>query len=285
LRAGAAREFDPSSRESAPVSGLRQVKRFLSRQPLLRWWIEQRYERYFSTNGFAARRGVFQTFAEAYRSAPATKPKGFDSAEMVETFRDRVGLVCSHDYPVLFWLEKLLFDGCLLLDVGGHIGVHFYAFESRIKYPSGFRWVVAEVPTVAKAGEQLGRERGRNELKFVTDYRDVDEVDIFFSSGALQYVEAPQLHEWLASRRRKPLHLLLNKLPLYSGEAYVTLQNSGAGFTPHYVFNRAEFLTSLEKLGYTLVDSWENPARVVTIPFHPEHSFESTSGLYLRRAT
>jgi len=99
------------------VSGLRQVKRFLSRQPLLRWWIEQRYERYFSTNGFAARRGVFQTFAEAYRSAPATKPKGFDSAEMVETFRDRVGLVCSHDYPVLFWLEKLLFDGCLLLDV------------------------------------------------------------------------------------------------------------------------------------------------------------------------
>jgi len=46
LRAGAAREFDPSSRESAPVSGLRQVKRFLSRQPLLRWWIEQRYERY-----------------------------------------------------------------------------------------------------------------------------------------------------------------------------------------------------------------------------------------------
>jgi putative methyltransferase (TIGR04325 family) len=73
--------------------------------------------------------------------------------------------------------------------------------------------------------------------------------------------------------------VLVNRLPLYDGPRFVTLQNGGPVFYPQYVFNRDEFIASVGAAGYELVDSWDNMAPAV-VPFHAK-SFQH-QGLYFR---
>lgn len=81
----------------------------------------------------------------------------------------------------------------------------------------------------------------------------------------------------------KPQHLLINRLPLYDGEQFVTLQNGGQVFYPQYVFNQSDFINSLIDLGYELVDRWEDHELTCIIPFHPDQSVHFYHGLYFRR--
>ena len=46
----------------------------------------------------------------------------------------------------------------------------------------------------------------------------------------------------------------------------------------------AEFKAGLERLGYGLVDSWENPEKKCPIPFHAGHSLNRYLGFYFRRS-
>jgi putative methyltransferase (TIGR04325 family) len=252
--------------------------------PVIKPLLERLYERHFAVAGYGGFRGVFKTFEEAHRSSPATKPLGFDNAGYAREFEGRLSQVYPFDYPVLFWLRNLLAPGTTLFDFGGHRGTHFYAYQQYLVYPEGFQWIVCDVPVILEAGKALARDRGATQLTFTTDFRQADHSDIFLAAGSLQYVESPRLHEMLTALSARPNHLLLNKLPLYSGKEYVTLQNGGPAFHAQYVFNREEFLQPLRELGYELVDAWEVPTHAGRIPFHPQSSFQYHSGLYLRQA-
>ena len=243
--------------------------------------LESLYERRFAHEATGCFRGVFRSFAEADMSAPKTKPHGFNHVRYAREFEDRRKRIFSFDYPMLFWLSRCLCQARVIFDHGGHLGTHFYAYRKYLAYPLGLRWIVCDVPVITTAGRELAQTEDVQELEFTNDFDDADGSDILIGAGSLQYVEKPAFSDSLRSLRRRPAHLLLNKLPLYDGPEFVTLQNGGAAFHPQYVFNRRDFIESLESVGYRVKDEWTVETHPGYIPFHPEKSFAYHRGLYL----
>jgi putative methyltransferase (TIGR04325 family) len=256
------------------------LKERLKNMPPLRPVLEVLYERRFTHEGTGCFRGVFPTFAEADASAPSTKPRGFDHSQYALEFADRRSRIFSFDYPMLFWLGKILRPRFSIFDYGGHLGTHFYAYAKYLDYPPGLRWMVYDLPAITRAGEELMRQNGARGLEFTNRFEEADGTDILIAAGSLQYVEQPRLPVLLRRLERPPAHLLLNKLPLYDGPEFVTLQNGGAAFHPQHVFNRNEFVESLEAIGYRLKDEWNVETHPGYIPFHPDFSFRCHRGLY-----
>jgi|SRR5215207_709985 len=89
--------------------------------------------------------------------------------------------------------------------------------------------------------------------------------------------------EFFHSLLVKPSHLLLNRVPLYNGEQFVTLQNGGLVFYPQYVFSNGELICSIQRLGYKLVDTWEDRIDCARIPFHSSRSLPYYYGLYFKQ--
>ena len=261
---------------------LKQLTKNLPGVQRLRRW---RYEQYFAGPGYARYRGVFRSFDAARASAPAGKALGFDVEEFLGHYADRSARVFPYDYPMLFWLKAILTTGTIVFDWGGHLGVHYYSYSKYLTYPSTLQWIVCEVPRIAAAGDAESRRRGETALRFSTAPRSADGANILIAAGSLQYVENPTLPALLASLAHPPEHLLLNKLPLYHGNDFVTLQNAGVSFVPLHVWNRTSFIGSLGALGYELIDEWSVPERPLQLPLDPDRSFEQFTGLYLRKRT
>ncbi len=249
----------------------------------VRAYREARFERFFvSSKAYSTFRGVFPSFDAARASAPAGGSLGFDSEAFTSEYEDRLSRLFDYDYPVLFWLQSLLREGSRVFDIGGHVGVHFYAYQKVLRYPEGLRWTVCEVPAIAEAGRKRARGLGESRLDFTSDLPAMAGADVVIAAGSVQYIESPALPDVLAGLPHRPRHVILNKIPLYDGPAFVTLQNAGASFVPTRIFNRRLLLDGLCAAGYELVDSWENPGRRCHIAFHPERSFPAMSGVYLR---
>ena len=265
------------------MSALLEVAIKLESIPVLRNLLDVYYKRKFATTGFGMALGIFHDFQEAARSAPRSQRVGFDFAEEATLYQDRLLHIFPEDYPVLFWLRPLLHPGVRVFDFGGHRGTHFYTYAKYLTYPNDLNWTVCEVPAVVTAGQELAKQRDACHLHFTSDFQAADGASVFLANGSLQYVDSPMLAGWLAGMPSAPPHVILNKFPIYDGKPYVTLQNGGVAFHPFHVFNRADFLASLEKLGYQLVDLWPVPTRHGHIPFHREASFPNYSGLYFRR--
>jgi putative methyltransferase (TIGR04325 family) len=266
------------------------AKGFLSqvrRLPAVRAWRRRRaLDRFRSEAGFAMHYGLFPTFEAARRWLPPSRQ--FDDPSLAAEYVDvRTRRVFAYDYPVMFHLREI-FDGGVstVLDIGGSVGVHFYAYQPYLDYPTGLRWQVIEVPAMARLGKELAERSGASQLSFV-DVLDVSNVraDVWLSAGALQYLEDGRPSTLLAATAHPPRHLLLNKVPVYSGADFVTTQNIGNGcFTPHHVWNRQAFIGQIEVAGYELVDAWETPERAFDLFDSPERSFRAHSGFYFRRA-
>ncbi len=261
----------------------RRLVSIIKEMPPVRALRRLRHARRFSSSaGYGSFWGVYASFAEALRAVPRGNPVGFDSEALACEFSDRLDHVFTYDYPVMFWLAMLLREDRSVFDIGGHVGVHYYAYRKYIEGLESVRWVVSEVPKVAARGRELAAGRGAQNLAFTSDLQDVAGHDVVIAAGSLQYIERPLFAELLGSirQRLRPRHLIVNKIPLYGGATFVTLQNAGVSNTPCYNFNGAEFVGGLEKLGYRIVDSWSVPERSNHIPLHPERSFGSYSGLY-----
>ncbi len=257
-------------RQAAPVRAIRR----------------ERYRRCFeSSKGFAMHSGVFRTFEEAIAAAPSSA--GFNQARSASDFVDRLDRVFAYDYPVLFWLQRIFRESTSLrlLDIGGNIGVHYFAYGKYIDFPSQLKWRVAEVEEVAKSGRVRAQKMGDANLEFTTSFEDLDTpaTDIIHSAGALHYIGRPFLWDVIARAKSKPRDIILNKLPLYQGADFVSLQNIGAGFSPLHVWNRPTFIARFEQLGYQLVDDWSVPERHFEIFDDPIRSFGAFSGMYLRQ--
>jgi putative methyltransferase (TIGR04325 family) len=266
------------------------MRRIIRRIPLARQiyrrYQESKYERQFAGDCYGCFRGVYETFEEAIRAAPKTKSIGYDNPELAHEYQHRAELettVQSYDYPVLFWLNSI-FDinekTLSIFDFGGNVGVHFYAYEKYLKYPFNLKWLVCELPAIVKAGKELAEKRGSSDLVFTEKFEEASGKDVFLASGSVQYVEDLSLS--LSSLSEKPKHLLLNILPLYEGPKFVSLQNGGNVFYPSYVFNKADFINSINKIGYEIVDIWRDMFFPCIIPFHPEKSGPFFHGLYFK---
>jgi putative methyltransferase (TIGR04325 family) len=141
------------------------------------------------------------------------------------------------------------------------------------------RWVVYDVPAIVKAGIALAAERPSEGLSFTSDLTAGRDCNIFMAAGSLQYVDTslPQLLTQIGAR---PRHLLVNKLPLYEGETFVTVQSTGRAFHPYRISNREEFVRSVTALGYRVVDDWQNRETHCEIPFTRGRDVEAYSGYF-----
>ena len=213
-------------------------------------------------------------------------PLGYDNPAAAAMYVERTRKTYPTDYPVMFWLQKLLAQGFTsVFDLGGHIGVSYYAYRRYLTYPSTLRWTVHDVPAVNQRGREVAKERDADRyLSFSEDFNAVDGMDILIALGSLQY-----LPETLASRLAKlqkpPRHLILNLTPLHEQNSYFTLQSVGTAFCPYRITAIPTLLKALEELGYASVDHWENPDKKCSIPFFPRHSLDRYHGFYFERTT
>ena len=135
---------------------------------------------------------------------------------------------------------------------------------------------------MAHIGQQMAQQSQAQGLQFTTKLESaLNGADIWIASGSIQYFEDAHPSKLLRQSDLRPRHLLLNKLPLYDGEDFVTTQNLGEGaFSPVHVWNRAKFLRSICMHGYLLHDAWDVPDRSMLRPGHPDRNIPSYSGLY-----
>jgi putative methyltransferase (TIGR04325 family) len=255
----------------------------LRRLPLAHYVAHLVYEQHFARASGCQRlfRGVYPTFEDAKKAAPRTKPVRYDdTAYCYEKYHRSI---LSSDYPVIYWMSRILPECSSVVDFGGNVGMAFYSYQKYITYPAHLCWLVYDIPEVVEAGLRIrGREGSPAGLAFTTTLSDCAGGDILLASGSLQYVSdtLPQVLGGIGSR---PRHLLLNKLPVCEGDSFVTLQSTGTGFSPYRITNRKVLLDQLASLGYGLEDAWDNPGMPLVIPGEPAHSLTAFSGMYFRR--
>jgi len=187
------------------------------------------------------------------------------------------------DYALIYWLSRIIDTGSTLLDIGGNIGLVFYAFEKYLSYPPDFKWVVYDLPASIQAGREFVKDRPRPNLQFAARLDDCPHPDIVLASGALQYLDY-SLADFLATLSPRPQHVLINKLPAYEGRPFVTLQDIGPSICAYRIFNCEEFIAGIRASGYDLVDRWSIGELHCAIPFHPSRTVNGYSGMYFKLA-
>ncbi|SFN38833.1 methyltransferase, TIGR04325 family [Variovorax sp. OV329] len=268
------------------ITRLRHLVRQVADSPLARSARINEHCKYFlSEAGAGSYHGLYSNFAQARAALPASNEFNQDSLAD-EYINIRSNQIFSYDYPILWWLRLALASGARrVLDLGGSVGVHYYAYARYMEMPEDLAWCVVEVPAMTRIGREEARRRGVSALEFVDDLAQAPDCDIVLSAGALQFFDYERPTELLEANGLRPRHVLLNKLPLYDGPDFVTAQNIGDGcYAPFHVHNRADFIADFEGTGFALQDQWAVHERSLILPGHPAHSFPSFSGMYLARA-
>lgn len=266
---------------------LSKFKRRLEALPLVRQQIRRtRYQKFLRSDGYACY-GVFATFEQARKILP--KSPEFNSRDLAEEYAEvRMHRNFAYDYPVVYWLSNAFRQRAkTVFDIGGSVGVHFYAYQKIMSYPAGLRWTVCETPQIVAVGREIALQTPGAGLSFTdTLHSAYLDSDIWISAGALQYIEHGQISSLLAACERKPVHIILNKLPMYDGDDFVSTQNLGKEcYAPFYVYNKRRFIGNVIALGYEVVDTWSVPERDLYLPGHSERSFSSFTGIYFRLKT
>ena len=266
------------------IRAARRIADWSMVQPSRLRWEERRF---LDPQSVAAYFGVYASFAQARSSLPPGP--GFNLGALAREYvQARTTRVFEYDYPVMRWLERAFGAGATrVLDIGGSVGVHYFGYRKYLDMPASLSWDVVEVPEIAAIGRGLASRWGAPGLKFATDLEEAlrsASHDVWNSAGAIQYLEDAHPARLLGRCRTPPGHLLLNKLPLYGGEDFVTTQNLGEGaFSPVHVYNTGRFIQTIEEHGYVLEDLWDVNERTMHVPGHPERSFGCFTGLYFVR--
>jgi len=257
----------------------KRVSRNAWRLPVVGQVLEADYARAFAKRPPNRFRGVYATFAEAEASIPSGSRVGYDHEELAGLYRHRMEKANQSDYAVLFWLKGILDARSFVFDFGGHVGVSYHGWRSYLGYPAGLRWLVYDMPAIVKVGAELARERPSAGLEFTSTIADAKGCTVLMTAGAMQYADLTltQLLDQIGSR---PQHLLINKMPMYDGEAFWTVQSTGRAFHAYRIYNRAAFVAEAQSLGYRAVDDWQNREQHCEIPFTRDRDIDAYSGYY-----
>lgn len=224
--------------------------------------------------------GVFGSVSDALAYAAKFGARTRFDTDHEATLRRHLTLR-PHDYPILYWLTRLLpaiGDG-RFVDFGGSYGASYYGYRDRLPLPSGMLWTVHDLPEVVARGRAIAEERAAHALHFTDRIGTIDGAEILFTAGTLQYIETP-LADIIGALNKPPRHILVNRLALTGGLPYVTLQNTGVSISPCRVDNVTAFTTGLTRLGYVQEDSWRCLENSTEVPFHPECTLDHFLGFY-----
>ncbi|QGW83040.1 TIGR04325 family methyltransferase [Variovorax paradoxus] len=210
--------------------------------------------------------GSFESFAAAEAGAPPSKAVGYDNAEAAwEIYSHQIYF---YDYPGLFWLSRSLDAGMSrVFDLGGHVGIKYYAFRRVMPYPDNLRWTVCDVPGVVQTGRELAvRREATAQLSFTTNYEDASGCDVLYASGSLQYLPV-RISEIIASLAVKPKRIVLNTTAVHPERTIYTLNSIGFAVCPYRIQHDEELWADLRNAGYKRRDAWRNVGKPIEVPF------------------
>ncbi|HET9032641.1 MAG TPA: methyltransferase, TIGR04325 family, partial [Dokdonella sp.] len=214
---------------------------------------------------------------------PASLPGDFDNEAATRLYEYRFTELESSDYPALFWLGRLFAQGQRrIFDLGGHVGVSYYAYQQYLDFPADLRWQVHDTPSVMEKGRELaGKRDSLKRLEFV-ELQVADGCDVLMAKGSLQYLDY-SLADLIRRMQVPPRHLLINLTPMHSSQSFFTLQHIGIAVCPYRVSAVPAFLFEIRELGYRLNVRWDHPERTLRVPFHPGYSIDRYHGFLFSR--
>ena len=223
-------------------------------------------------------RGVFDTWDAAAASAPPTRPLGYDNPDSAALYLRHLS-VEDWDYPALFWIADSVAKGLRhFADIGGSVGIKYYAFGKFVKFPGELRWRVIDVPAVVARGREFALQRG-----------------------------APPPGDWSHRRhRRRGRRLRLGLAAIHcprrcpkscfrscaacaasssTPRRFSTSTPSSSRSTasaprsaPNTAVHGSDRLRRTRELGYRMRDTWRNIGKPMHIPFHPDESLREYTG-------
>jgi putative methyltransferase (TIGR04325 family) len=216
--------------------------------------------------------GVFSSFDEA--AAYCRSHHAVPHYELYVDHRQwlqRQMALRAHDYPVLYWLMRLVSSAPSVVDVGGSVGVSYYAFSRFLPNADQYRWQVLELADVVKTGREIAEQHACRSLSFTERWEDLTAADVLLCAGAAQFLPVDLSdHLQSLSERERPRNVIVNRVPIHATRSYVTLHNTGASITPCKVYARDQFVGAFAALGLSLIDEWICPENELVIPYHPE---------------
>jgi len=210
--------------------------------------------------------GSYESFEAAQANVPPGKAIGYDNAEEAKKIYSHQ--LYFYDYPGLFWLGRALEEGMRsVFDLGGHVGIKYYAFRRVIPYPANLHWTVCDVPGVVQTGRELAIQREvTSQLDFTTDFHDASGYDVLYAAGSLQYLPL-QMSEMLAQLPVKPKRIVINTAATHPDRTLYTLNSIGFAVCPYRIQHHDALQNELVEAGYKRLDAWRNEGKPIEIPF------------------
>jgi putative methyltransferase (TIGR04325 family) len=256
----------------------------LRRFPVIRQTLQARFRREFLHDPYARLfDGVYATFEDALRAAPTQKPTSYDNDESIERYVRRQD-IDEYDYPPLFWITESFNEGLRSVsDIGGSVGIKFYAFSKCTQFPEDVTWRVIDVPAAVAMGRELARKGNADrQLSFSDDVGDADGCDVMLCLGSLQFL--PQtLAELVASLEHRPARIVVNTTPIHETRSFFTLHSMGTAICPYRVTSRKAFVDDMAKVGYRVRHSWLNANKDMVLRFHDGFDVPHFSGFCFER--
>ena len=264
------------------LDSLHHIVDRLSLAPGVRKLRKRRFDAYFTNNkGLNLFRGVYGSYEEALAAIPPAQRRGYDSDEAAELYTEWLDIF-DYDYPAMFWLQRAMLDGArTIFDVGGNIGIKYYAYRRHCAFPDNLRWTVADVPAVVRKGRALAQAQAADKLAFSESTNEMSGCDVLFASGSLQYLPRT-LPELLQEASYRPPWIILNITPLHPVHTFYTVNSFGPGYCAYRVQQRDAFLESVRAAGYHVRAEWKNPGKVLELPFEHGYGLHHYSGLCLQ---
>lgn len=226
---------------------------------------------------------VFPSFAAAQACASKYIHAGHEHPDEIRFHTAISDTVRESDYPVLFYLAPIASQLRRVFDLGGNVGNLFYAYQSKLAFPSALTWTVYDLPVKKPLGEKLAAQRSESRIHFAESIAEASGSDVFVASGSLHYFEQP-FHEMLRALVELPTHVFVNRSPCSSGAGLITVQDNRSYLVPCKLHSRKELIAGLETLGYALQAEWPVHERHLFIPTHPNLCGRTYSGFYFKKS-
>jgi putative methyltransferase (TIGR04325 family) len=224
---------------------------------------------------------VFDSLSEAVAAARPYAEGGHENAEHAKLLMSLAEVPRPSDYAAFFHMRGLILDGAKILDFGGSIGNLFYLYDRYLNLPPDCIWLVFELPAWVELGQNVATKRGESRLRFTRKWEDATGAELLIASGSLHYFDTP-LSQMVSELPEKPTHILINRTPLINGPTKATVQDGGTHRVGCVLYNRTEFVTAFEAIGYEVVDSWKAWELSLKVVGKPEYSALPYSGFFFR---
>jgi putative methyltransferase (TIGR04325 family) len=226
-------------------------------------------------------KGAYPTVDAAIASQSSRQMVGHNHKQIVPVDSAAMSTLLSWDYPVLFWLDRLMPGTKRIIDAGGHVGVKYRAWRKILNLAPDYEWIVLDLPAMVEEGRARAAAEDLAALRFESDAARLPPADLFLASGLLQYYPN-DLSVLLKQLPTLPRHVIVNKVSVRDGPAFVTLQRVGPSRAPYQIRNREQFIADVLELGYEVVDQWDIPSLAHVVLTHPELGRSSSLGFYFR---